>query len=337
MEAGEDEKRVLAQFKSEDGVLVGTPFDLPLGVTKDSLAALCTAVLENDDETVYEFYVHELEVRESLAEVLERGSGGTERLVEIVYQPQARFRVQSITHCTSSIPGHSEAVIAVQFSPDGRSLASGSGDTTVRLWDIFTETPLHTCKAHKHWILCIAWSPDGKRLASGCKNGQVCVWEAETGRQVGHTLSGHKQWITSLAWQPLHLDPSCRLLASASKDATVRIWDVVLCKAVMVLSGHTQSVTGIKWVGRDSSTRLHKIGPSKCGGQKMDVCLSQSPSHGHCPNTWLSSTTTTLSEQLPIDPADPARHHTESQKMGHFELQRRPLFDTSRLSRAVRG
>ena len=44
----------------------------------------------------------------------------------------------------------------------------------MRLWDIFTETPLHTCKAHKHWILCIAWSPDGKRLASGCKNGQVC-------------------------------------------------------------------------------------------------------------------------------------------------------------------
>ena len=42
-----DEKRVLAQFKSEDGVLVGTPFDLPLDVTKDSLAALCNAVLEN--------------------------------------------------------------------------------------------------------------------------------------------------------------------------------------------------------------------------------------------------------------------------------------------------
>ena len=69
--------------------------------------------------------------------------------------------------------GHSEAVIAVSFSPDGRQLASGSGDKTVRFWDIFTETPLHTCEAHTHWILCIAWSPDCKRLASGCKKGQV--------------------------------------------------------------------------------------------------------------------------------------------------------------------
>ena len=42
-----DERRVLAQFKSEDGVLVGTPFDLPLDVAKDSLTALCNAVLEN--------------------------------------------------------------------------------------------------------------------------------------------------------------------------------------------------------------------------------------------------------------------------------------------------
>ena len=42
--------------------------------------------------------------------------------------------------------GHTEAVIAVSFSPDGRQLASGSGDTTVRFWDIYTETPLHTCK-----------------------------------------------------------------------------------------------------------------------------------------------------------------------------------------------
>ena len=52
---------------------------------------------------MYEFYVHEVEVRESLAEAL--GGGSTEKMLEIVYQPQAKFRVQSVTHCTSSIPG----------------------------------------------------------------------------------------------------------------------------------------------------------------------------------------------------------------------------------------
>lgn len=52
-------------------------------------------------------------------------------------------------------------------------MASGSGDTTVRFWDVNTETPQYTCKAHRHWILAIAWSPDGKKLASGCKNSQV--------------------------------------------------------------------------------------------------------------------------------------------------------------------
>lgn len=41
------DRRVLAQFKSEDGVLVGTPFDLPLDVARDSLTSLCNAVLEN--------------------------------------------------------------------------------------------------------------------------------------------------------------------------------------------------------------------------------------------------------------------------------------------------
>jgi len=57
-----------------------------------------------------------------------------------------------------------------------RFLASGSGDTTVRFWDLSTETPHHTCKSHRHWVLCIAWSPNGEKLASACKNGQVILF-----------------------------------------------------------------------------------------------------------------------------------------------------------------
>lgn len=56
------------------------------------------------------------------------------------------FRVRPVARCTASMPGHSEAVLTVAFSPDGRSLASGSGDTTVRFWDLNTQMPKHTGK-----------------------------------------------------------------------------------------------------------------------------------------------------------------------------------------------
>ena len=47
------------------------------------------------------------------------------------------------------MPGHAEAVLSVNFSPDGKRLASGSGDTTVRFWDLGTQLPAHTCKVRQ--------------------------------------------------------------------------------------------------------------------------------------------------------------------------------------------
>ena len=55
--------------------------------------------------------------------------------------------------------GHTEAVLVAAFSPDGRQLATGGGDATLRLWDILTETPLATITGHTNWILCAAWYP----------------------------------------------------------------------------------------------------------------------------------------------------------------------------------
>lgn len=104
----------------------------------------------------------------------------------------------------SSIEGHAEAVISCNFSPCGKYLASGSGDTTVRFWDLNTQTPQFCCKGHKNWVLCISWSPDGLKLASACKTGQIMLWDPVTGNQIGKTMVGHKQWITSLSWEPYH-------------------------------------------------------------------------------------------------------------------------------------
>ena len=151
------------------------------------------------------FFVGEIQVSGSLRDtLLGHHSFHPEQVVEVRCVPQAVYRVRAVTRCSSSIAGHAEPVISVAFSGDGRHLASGSGDTTVRFWDITTETPLHTCSGHKHWVLCIAWAPNGLRLASGDKSGLICVWDPFTGAQVGRPLTGHKQWITCLSWEPLH-------------------------------------------------------------------------------------------------------------------------------------
>jgi WD40 repeat protein len=60
---------------------------------------------------------------------------------------------------------------------------------------------------------------------------------------------GHRKWITGVAWEPAHLQVPCRRFASASKDGDVRIWDTVLQKSVLCLSGHTLAVTCVKWSG----------------------------------------------------------------------------------------
>ena len=114
------------------------------------------------------------------------------------------FRVRPVTRCSDTLQGHSEAILHVSFSPDGKKLASGGGDATVRFWDTNTCLPKHTGRGHKHHVLCTAWSPDGERFASADRNGEIRLWDPTTGKQAGQPLKGHKFWVNSLAWEPMH-------------------------------------------------------------------------------------------------------------------------------------
>ena len=73
------------------------------------------------------------------------------------------------------------------------------------MWDILTETPIHTFEdGHKDWVLVVSWSPNGLYLASGAMDGSVCIWNFEDKRIIGKPFRGHTKWITSIAWEPLH-------------------------------------------------------------------------------------------------------------------------------------
>lgn len=294
--------RVLAQFKSETGEVAGSPFDLPLDISVDQLQLICNAILQKEDNAIYSFFIEDQEIITSLEATLKGNEIETEKVLEIIYQPQAIFKVRAVTRCTSSLPGHAEAVISVSFSPDGRYLASGSGDTTVRFWDVNTETPHFKCQGHRHWVLCIAWSPDGNKLASACKSGQILIWNPENGKQLGVPLNGHKQWITHLSWEPLHRNPECRRLASSSKDGTIRIWDVTLGHTLICLSGHLQSVTCVRWGGTgliysSSQDRTVRVWRSDDG----ILCRTLS-GHGHWVNTLALSTDYAM-RTGPFDPS----------------------------------
>lgn len=245
---------ILAQFKTESGEIKGAQVELPTTLRPKDLQEICDALLEkNPSERVpYMFFVNGAQVTQSIAATVDENdkpiSLDQEKVVEIVFAPQAIFKVEPVTRCVSSMSGHGEAIVSASFSPDGRGLASGSGDSAVRFWDVNTQTPLHTCEGHKHWVLALAWSPDSERVASGCKNGDINLWSPKTGQRLTKCpLIGHNKYITCLVWEPLNCNPDCRRLASSSKDSSIRIWDTVLQRCELVLSGHSMSVTCIKW------------------------------------------------------------------------------------------
>ena len=73
-------------------------------------------------------------------------------------------------------------VTSVSFSPDGKTLASGNWDLTIKLWDVATGKEQATHKSHTEWVRSVSFSPDGKTLASGSSDETIKLWNVATGK-----------------------------------------------------------------------------------------------------------------------------------------------------------
>ena len=141
-----------------------------------------------------------------------------------------------------TLAGHDATVMSVAFSPDGKTLVSGSDDRTIKLWDVATAKEIVTLHGHSHRVISVAFSPDGTKVASGSEDKTTNIWDVATGENTA-TLRQHFGMINCVAYSP---DGKTLATASGGKimgtaftegDASVRLWDLATGENTVVLRG----------------------------------------------------------------------------------------------------
>jgi hypothetical protein len=145
------------------------------------------------------------------------------------------------------LEGHTNKVFAAAFSPDGATLATGSADQTIRLWNVTTLQPGLILHGHTDAVSSLSWSSVGQVLASASWDRTVKLWDPATGQELA-TLSGSDEELLSVA-----ISPDEQWIAAGGADWKVRLWDVKSHEPVALLSEHRGAVYALAF-GPDSRT-----------------------------------------------------------------------------------
>lgn len=135
-------------------------------------------------------------------------------------EPRGSGRNDELAYLQATLSDHVGAVYALAFLPNQNILISGSGDWTIKIWDLTTNQVIKTLRGHQGSVRALAVSADGHTLVSGSSDGTVKVWDLRT-RELKQTLRGHTDLVRAVA-----ISPDGHMIASGSWDRTIKLWPV---------------------------------------------------------------------------------------------------------------
>jgi len=154
--------------------------------------------------------------------------------------------------------GHKDWVAAVEFNPGGDLLATASGDSTCKVWNIDTQEELLSFHGHQGAVWSCSWHSGGSFLASASLDHSIKVWDLNS-KRCRTTLRGHTDSANSVQFLPYS-----NILLSASADKTVSIWDARAGLCAHTFYGHTHAVSHATYnIGGDTIASCDAFGHVK--------------------------------------------------------------------------
>jgi len=137
---------------------------------------------------------------------------------------------------------HRYSVFTVAFSPDGKLLASGGDNNTVKIWDVTGGNEYDDFNGHHKEVMSVAFSPDGKFLASACLDGFVRIWDVSSRNR--HKTFTHGGWVKAVAFSP---DAKTLASGGGDREGSVMLWDVKASqnRHITTFPGHTGIVESV--------------------------------------------------------------------------------------------
>jgi len=260
------------------------------------------------------------------------------------------FSTDSLVRVLAAHPNpNSYTSVSLAFSPDGRTLITGSGSDVsdaVRLWEVATGRQLRSLDGLRNQVASVAYSPSGKSVAIGTMNGPIKLWDISSGEV--RALVGHGSWVPSMAFTPdgqtlvsgsfdntvkvwetstgklrrsitnpnrfealgsiphqaidrinaIALDPSGTVVASGGNDGTIRLWDIASGRELRALNGHSSGVKSLAFhpdgrlLASGAEDATIKLWDPRSGNEVASLISSR-------PNEWMVVTADGLFDESP--------------------------------------